>query len=316
MEAKCSTRAHPLSLIARRIEFSAKNHHQKLYSRSDSRVRTPKRKAGKLEAKCSGATRSLSPIASGIVLSAKKVSIRSGIGAPIRDFELQNEKAGNLEAKCTMMAIIIKTAVHSPRRAHPINKRLSGSQFGYPQRFQIHATRAPQAVARAVAHSCVGCIVVAAHKLWPALLSLLILRMFQRLEFLGSDFGNPHRFQTPATRMPQAVARAVAHSCVDVSPLLLKLRRPLLLFVILRLFQKLSFSGSNARNPQRFQISVTRMPQAVARAVAHSCVDVSWLLPRSRHKVISLVILQMSQKLIFSGSSFGRQNMFPFLVPN
>ena len=157
-----------------------------------------------------------------------------------------------------MMAIIIKTAVHSPRRAHPINKRLSGSQFGYPQRFQIHATRAPQAVARAVAHSCVGCIVVAAHKLWPALLSLLILRMFQRLEFLGSDFGNPHRFQTPATRMPQAVARAVAHSCVDVS----------------------------------------------------------WLLPRSRHKVISLVILQMSQKLIFSGSRFGRQNMFPFLVPN
>ena len=215
-----------------------------------------------------------------------------------------------------MMAIIIKTAVHSPRRAHPINKRLSGSQFGYPQRFQIHATRAPQAVARAVAHSCVGCIVVAAHKLWPALLSLLILRMFQRLEFLGSDFGTPHRFQTPATRMPQAVAHAVAHSCVDVSPLLLKLRRPLLLFVILRLFQKLSFSGSNARNPQRFQISVTRMPQAVARAVAHSCVDVSWLLPRSRQKVISLVILQMSQKLIFSGSSFGRQNMFPFLVPN
>ena len=203
-----------------------------------------------------------------------------------------------------MMAIIIKTAVHSPRRAHPINKRLSGSQFGYPQRFQIHATRAPQAVARAVAHSCVGCIVVAAHKLWPALLSLLILRMFQRLEFLGSDFGNPHRFQTPATRMPQAVARAVAHSCVDVSPLLLKLRRPLLLFVILRLFQKLSFSGSNARNPQRFQISVTRMPQAVARAVARSCVDASRLQPKLLRTLLSILCLQMLKKTLISRFRF------------
>ena len=170
----------------------------------------------------------------------------------------------------------------------------------------------PQAVARAVAHSCVD-VPRLKPKLRHALLSLLILRMFRRLLFSGSDFGSHRRLQIPVTRMHQAVARTVAHSCVDASPLLLKLRHPLLSFVIVRMFQQLFFSGSS---PQRFQISATRMPQAVARAVAHSCVDVSWLLPRSRHKVISLVILQMSQKLIFSGSSFGRQNMFPFLVPN
>ena len=162
-----------------------------------------------------------------------------------------------------MMAIIIKTAVHSPRRAHPINKRLSGSQFGYPQRFQIHATRAPQAVARAVAHSCVD-VPRLKPKLRHALLSLLILRMFRRLLFSGSDFGSHRRLQIPATRVHQAVARTVAHSCVDASPLLLKLRHPLLSFVIVRMFQQLFFSGSS---PQRFQISATRMPQAVARAV-------------------------------------------------
>ena len=78
------------------------------------------------------------------------------------------------------------------------------------------------------------------------------------------------------------VARAVARSCANVSQLLLKLRRPLLSSVIVRLFQKRFFSGSSVGDPQRFQISATRMPQAVARAVARSCVVVSRLLPKSR----------------------------------
>ena len=183
------------------------------------------------------------------------------------------------------------------------NHKFSGSDFGNPRKFQIPGTRIPQAVARAVVHSCVD-VSRLQPKLRHALLSLLILQMLQKLLFSGSDFGNLHRFQIPATRMPQAVARAVAHSCVDVSPLPPRLRRQLLSFVMLRMFQTLSFSHSDVGSPQRFQIPATRMPQAVARAVAHSCVDVSRLPPKLLRKTFSFVILRMSQKLIFSGCDF------------
>ena len=159
----------------------------------------------------------------------------------------------------------------------------SGSNLGYLQRFQSHATRMPQAVARAVAHSYVD-VPRLKLKLRHAWLSRLILRMFQRLLFSGSDFGSRRKFQILATRMPQAVARAVARSCANVSQLLLKLRRPLFSSVIVRLFQKRFVSGSSVGDPQRFQISATRMPQAVARAVARSCVVVSRLLPKSRQQ--------------------------------
>ena len=147
----------------------------------------------------------------------------------------------------------------------------------------------PQAVARAVAHSCVD-VPRLKPKLRHALLSLLILRMFRRLLFSGSDFGSHRRLQIPVTRMHQAVARTVAHSCVDASPLLLKLRHPLLSFVIVRMFQQLFFSGSS---PQRFQISATRMPQAVARAVAHSCVDVSRLQAKLLRASLLTWLMQM-----------------------
>ena len=83
--------------------------------------------------------------------------------------------------------------------------------------------------------------------------------------------------QTLAARVPQAVARAVAHNCVDVSRLLPKLRHAVVSHVILQMSQKLVFSGSDLGYLERFQIHATRMPQAVARAVAHSCADAPWL---------------------------------------
>ena len=48
------------------------------------------------------------------------------------------------------------------------------------------------------------------------------------------------------------------------------------------------------------------MPQAVARAVARSCVDVSRLQPTLLRALLLLLILQVLEKLGFSGSDFGR----------
>ena len=62
---------------------------------------------------------------------------------------------------------------------------------------------------------------------------------------------------------------------------------------------------SNFKNAQRSQTLAARVPQAVARAVAHNCVDVSQLPPKLLRKTFSFVILRMSQKLIFSGCDFG-----------
>ena len=114
---------------------------------------------------------------------------------------------------------------------------------------------------------------------------------------LCSEFGTPQMFGLSAARMPQAVARAVARSCADVSQLLLKLRAPLLAVAICKCLQKLSTSGSDFGNPQRFQVSATLMPQAVARAVVRSCVNASRLQPQLLHAVLSRLVLQLLEKL-------------------
>ena len=141
--------------------------------------------------------------------------------------------------------------------------------------------------------------------------------MVPNLSFSGSEFGNPHRFQIPATRMPQAVARAAAHSCADVSRLQPKLRHTLLSLLMLQMFRKLLCSGSDFGNPHRFQTPATRMPQAVAHAVAHSCVDVSPLLLKLRHTETTLVdAITSSRTLDTRGcatcSSFGYRDRFLF----
>ena len=108
---------------------------------------------------------------------------------------------------------------------------------------------------------------------------------------------DPQMFSLSAARLHQAVARAVARSCADVSQLLLKLRAPLLAVAICKCLQKLSTSGSDFGNPQRFQVSATLMPQAVARAVVRSCVNASRLQPQLLHAVLSRLVLQLLEKL-------------------
>ena len=66
--------------------------------------------------------------------------------------------------------------------------------------------------ARGCAQLC-GCTADGNPKLLHALLSLLILRMLEKLRFSSSNFGNPKQFQILATRMPQASARGCAQLC-------------------------------------------------------------------------------------------------------
>ena len=91
---------------------------------------------------------------------------------------------------------------------------------------QIHITRTPHAVARAVARSCVD-VSRLQPKLLRALLSLLILQVLEKLGCAASDFGELEGFQIATTPMPQTVAQKVAHNCVVVSRLQPRLLRAL-----------------------------------------------------------------------------------------
>ena len=129
--------------------------------------------------------------------------------------------------------------------------------------------------------------------LWRALLRYVVRYCVD----LVLRIWGPQMFSLSAARLHQAVARAVARSCADVSQLLLKLRAPLLAVAICKCLQKLSTSGSDFGNPQRFQVSATLMPQAVARAVVRSCVNASRLQPQLLHAVLSRLVLQLLEKL-------------------
>ena len=155
----------------------------------------------------------------------------------------------------------------------------------------------PQAVALARLRPAVWMYRSCCSSCGTPVLSVAICKCFQKLSFSGSDFGNPQRFQIPATRSPQAVARAVARSCVDASRLQPKLLHALLSPVVLQMLEKLQLPGSDFGNLNRFQTPATHMPQAVARAVAHSCVDISQLLLKLRIHMLSVVICNCFQKL-------------------
>ena len=182
----------------------------------------------------------------------------------------------------------------------------SSSTFGNPQRFPICAARPPRGVAHAVG---VGAAPLPL-RLGLTLLPLAITQASHKLCFPSSKFWNPQRFRICAARLPQAVARAAAHVCVDVTPLSLTLGLTLLPFATTQVPHKLWFSSSEFGNPQRFRICAARPPQAVARAVADVRVDAA---PRSLKLGLTWLQLaptQVLHKLWFSSSKFGNPQRF------
>ena len=144
----------------------------------------------------------------------------------------------------------------------------SSSKFWNLQRFQICAARPPQAVARAVVHVRVGAAPLSL-QLGLTLRTVATTQVSHKLCLPRVKKWGPQRFHICAARLPQAVARAVADVRVAAAPLSLKLGLTLLSPAPMQVSHKLWFSSSKFGNPQRFQISAARLPQAVARAGAH-----------------------------------------------
>ena len=169
----------------------------------------------------------------------------------------------------------------------------------------------PQAVALARLRPAVWMCRSCGSSCGTPVLSVAICKCFQKLSFSSSDFGNPQRFQIPATRSPQAVARAVARSCVDASRLQPKLLRTLLSTLCLQMLKQTLISRFRFWKPEE---TPNPCHAHASRSCARGCAQLRGcipLLPKVRPPLLSVVICKCFQTLLFSCSDLGNPQRAP-----